>query len=114
MITRLPQYVTAKDSAKSSHLKTRTIYDQMKRNEIRYVTICGNKMVVENTSKHVEYGSMGNLELVQKFARKHKFSPDTIYRNIIMDKINAVVIGNLILINPEDETVVNFLKTTLL
>ena len=110
MITRLKQYITPKDCVKDGYLKRRTIYDQMRRNAIKYVTVCGNKMVVQYTPREPSGVSIGNLRLVSEFAKSHKYAPDTIYKNIIMDKINAVVIGDLILVNPEDQTVIDFLK----
>lgn len=59
------------------------------------------------TTPHVP---INKLEWFPQFAKKRKYSPDTIYQQIIFDKINAVVVANLVLVNPEDETVVAFLK----
>jgi|SRR4051812_2625481 hypothetical protein len=110
MIIRLNHYITAKECAKKYGLKTRTIHDQMRRKDISFATICGTKMVVENAPRNPPDVSVSSLQLVKTFARLHKYSPDTIYQNIIRDKINAVVIGNLVLVNPEEQSVIDFLK----
>lgn len=113
MITRLDEYITPKEYAQRIKLKPRTIYDQIKRKTLSHITVCGNKMIYfpkgPRDPNRMQV-SVGKLEWVHRFARRHKYSPDTIYQQIILDNINAVVIGNLVFVNPEDETVVTFLK----
>ncbi|MEP7167893.1 MAG: hypothetical protein ABI855_00835 [Bacteroidota bacterium] len=113
MITRLDKYIPAKEYAKKRKLKPRTIHDQIRRKELPYIIVCGNKMICENIgAAAIEHAHVpiSKLEWVHRFARKRKYSPDTIYQQIILDKINAVTIGNMVMVNPEDETVISFLK----
>jgi len=113
MITRIDKYIPAKEYAKKRKLKPRTIHDQIRRKKLPYIMVCGNKMICENiqvTDVEQPHVSISKLEWVHRFARKRKYSPDTIYQQIILDKINAVTIGNMVMVNPEDETVISFLK----
>ena len=113
MITRLANYTSVKEYVKRGKLKPRTIYDQIRRKELSHITVCGNKMIYER-SKPADMDQMqvsiNRLEWAHRFAEKHNYSPDTIYQQIILDKINAVVIGNMVMIDPGDETVISFLK----
>jgi hypothetical protein len=112
MITYFSEYISVKEYAKHSKLKRRTFYDQIRRKQLSFITLCGNKLIYERKTRDVERMpvSFGKLEWAHRFARSRKYSPDTIYQQIILGKINAVVIGNMVMINPEDETVVTFLK----
>ncbi len=115
MIVHLSQFITVKEYAARHRLTVRTTHDRIKRNKISYLTICGFKIINDPSvampgdvpAHHVQ---IGKLEWVPTFAKKRRYAPDTIYQHIICNKINAVVIANLVLVNPDDETVVAFLK----
>ncbi len=116
MITHLPQFITVKEYAARHKLTARTTRDRIRRKVISYTIICGNKLIVEPVAPNqppdpnAPHVQINKLEWVPQFAKKRRYAPDTIYQHIIFGKINAVVIANLVLVNPEDETVIAFLK----
>jgi hypothetical protein len=110
MITHLPQFISVDEYAKRNKLTMRTTRDHIRKKKISYEKIGGFDMIAVQVPENSVAFEKNKLVWVQKFAILNKYAPDTIYENIIKNKINAFVVGDRVFVNTEDDSVITFLK----
>jgi hypothetical protein len=110
MVIHLPQFISVSEYAKRRKLTVRTTRSRMRKRKIGYEKICGMDMIIMPVSGDIPAVDLKKLAWVRTFAVANSYAPDTFYEHIIMNNINAFIIANRIFINPEEESVITFLK----